>query len=93
MPKGAHPIFGPFVKKMKVWITVIDCSPKFAKFPQSLLHPLNETKMYQMEGCGMKMQSFVEDFGFAYIVVSEYSISWQFVNCNLEIVYEYTRYK
>ena len=55
------------------------------------LHSLDKDKQHQMEGYGMDLQTFIEDFGFAYIVVTENSISWKFVNCNLETVYEYTR--
>ena len=57
------------------------------------LHSLDKDKQHQMEGYGMDLQTFIEDFGFAYVVITENSISWKFVNCNLETVYEYTRYR
>merc|ERR1712126_77199 len=55
------------------------------------LHGKDESKVRQMEGYGMDLQTFIEDFGFAYVVITENEISIKFVNCNLETVYEYTR--
>ena len=57
------------------------------------IHEKDEDKVKKMEGYGMDLQTFIEDFGFAYVVVTKDSISWKFVNCNLETVYEYSRYK
>jgi len=47
----------------------------------------------QMEGYGMDLQTFIEDYGFAYFYVTKDSVDVRFVACDLEVVYEYTRYK
>lgn len=57
------------------------------------LFPENETKVHQMEGYGMELQTFIEDFGFAYVAIDENKISLKFINCNLETVYEYSRFR
>lgn len=42
---------------------------------------------------GMEMLSFDDNYGFTYMIINDDSITWQFVNYDLVVVYEYSRLK
>ena len=57
------------------------------------LHGYSESHNQQMEELGMELQTFQEEYGFAYVFIDENSISWQFVSSDLEVLYEHSREK
>ena len=53
-----------------------------------------DQKNYEdMRDYGMDLKFFKDDYGFAYFEIDDHSIAWQFINSDLEVLYQYSRHK
>jgi hypothetical protein len=57
------------------------------------LYGYEEENYYKMKRLGVDMKFFNDTFGFAYFVINDKSISWTFVNSDLDVLYEHSRHK
>lgn len=57
------------------------------------LSAFNQNDYDKSIDAGMEMLKFDYNYGFAYLILNENSITWQFINSDLDVVHEYTRNK
>jgi len=57
------------------------------------LSPFNQDDYDSSINAGMEMLNFDYNYGFAYLSIDEKSMTWQFINSDLEVVHQYTRTK